>query len=111
MVVGGTLLAAGLTLGAVAPALAQTPVGPRGWGPGGMMGGYGQGYGPGGVIGGGGMMGGHGPGGMMGGSAQGSAAPLRSLDEARIAFQSYLDRTGDRDLALDEVMEFERNFY
>ena len=43
VLIGGTLLAAGLALGTLGSALAQTPMGP-----GGMMGGYGQGYGPGG---------------------------------------------------------------
>ncbi len=41
----------------------------QGYGPGGMMGGYGQGYGPGGMMGGNGQ--GYGPGGMMGGNGQG----------------------------------------
>jgi hypothetical protein len=113
-VIAGTLVAAGLALGTLGSALAQTPAGPGGWGPG-MVGGHGQGYGPGGMMGrgmmGGGAMGGYGPGGMMGAAGPGTATPLRSLDEAETAFRAYVDRTGNRDLALDEVMEFERNYY
>lgn len=33
------------------------------------------------------------------------------LAEAKTALQSYLDQAGNSDLALDEVLEFERNFY
>ncbi len=60
----------------------------------------------------GGMMGG-GTGGMMPGTS-GSATVNGSaitLDQARQAVQSSLDRLGNRDLAIDEVMEFQDNFY
>jgi hypothetical protein len=101
--VGAALLVAALALGAASSALAQSQPGP-GLGPGGMMGTWG--YGP--------MMGGYGPAGMMGGWWQGTpqqAAPLESLDAAQQAFQAYLERTGNPDLVLGEVMEFENNFY
>jgi hypothetical protein len=90
-----------------------------GYGPGGMMGG-GQGYGPGGMMGGGqgvgpGMMNGgqgFGPGGMMGwGATTGQSQPLTSLDDAKASFQRYIDATGQSNLALDEVMQFQNNFY
>ena len=55
----------------------------------------------------GGMMGGT-PGGMMPGAATGQA---RTLDQAQQAVQATLDRLGNRDLAIDEVMEFQDNFY
>jgi hypothetical protein len=62
------------------------------------------------------MMGGYGPGGygpvgMMGGYWGGSAAPIGSLDAAKTAFQRYVDRYGDPDLVLDEVMQFTQNYY
>jgi len=65
-----------------------------------MMGG-GQGYGPSGMMGGqGGMMGGqgYGPGGMMGGwgTTTGQGQPLTSLDDAKAAFQGYIDATTSR---------------
>src|SRR5579859_4921440 len=76
-------------------------------GPGGMMGGTGVTTGPG-VMGQGGMLGGQG---MMGGSAAQQASPIASLDAAKQAFQAYVDRTGNQDLALDEVMQFQWNYY
>lgn len=42
------------------------------------------------------------------GSSGGSAI---SMDTAQHSVQSFLDRTGDRDLRLDELMEFDQNFY
>jgi hypothetical protein len=62
------------------------------------------------------------PGGMMGCSGTGArmmgrgptiaqGQPLNSLDEAKQAFQRYIDATGNSDLALDEVMQFEWNYY
>ena len=127
--VGAALLGTALVLGTLSTGLAQSQPqwGPGGMiGPGGMMGGggpmsgpmtggpgmMGPGMGP--LMGGPGMMGGYGPGGMMGGPWSGAArtvAPLRTLAEAGNAFQAYLDRIGNPDLALDEVMEFERNYY
>ncbi len=93
--------------------------GGQGYGPGGGMMGGGQGYGPG-MMGGGqgygpGMMGGgqgFGPGGMMGwGTTTGQVQPLTSLDDAKAAFQRYIDATGQSNLALDEVIQFQNNFY
>lgn len=82
------------------------------WGPfGGMM----QGRGSGGMLG----NGGSGPGGMMGGwSDQGTASqgqPI-TLDQAIKNAQAYVDGTGAdssgaKDLTLDEVMEFQNNYY
>ena len=34
-----------------------------------------------------------------------------SMDKAQQSIQSFLDRTGNHDLRLDELMEFDRNFY
>lgn len=34
-----------------------------------------------------------------------------SMDRAQQAVQSFIDRTGNRDLRIDELMRFERNFY
>jgi hypothetical protein len=111
--VGAGLLAGALVLGAVGTAMAQS-TGP--FGPGGMMGG-GYGYGPGGMMGGGygpGMMrGGYGPGGMMGTwpRTAATATPLAGIADAQKAFQAYVDRTGNADLTLDEVLQFQQNFY
>ena len=55
------------------------------------------------------MMGGR-PG-MMGGRLTAQVKPLPSLDDARQAFQQYIDATSNPDLALDEVMEFRWNYY
>ncbi len=75
--------------------------GPQGWGPGSMMRGIA------------GMMGGSGRG-MMGG-AYGQRTPTQgqpiALDQAIKNVQSYVDQTGNKDLAIDEVMEFQDNFY
>jgi len=52
-------------------------------------------------------------GGMMPG-ATGSAAtggPSITLDQAQQAVQSSLDKLGNKDLVIDEVMEFQDNFY
>jgi len=67
--------------------------GPQGWGPGGMMGG-GQG-----------MMGG-----AYGQSGQSQGQPI-GLDQAVKNVQSYVDQTGNKDLVVDEVMEFQNNYY
>jgi hypothetical protein len=107
-------VAGALAIGAIGTSFAQTQ---PGYGPGGMMGG-GQGYGPGMMGGGqghgaGGMMGnGSGPAGMMGaGATTGQAQPLDSLDDATAAFNRYIGATGKPNLALDEVMQFQNNFY
>ena len=98
-------LAGALALFGVGTALAWRPFG-------GMM----QGYGPGGTgtAGWGGMMNGYGSGGMMGGwygqGAQGQGQPI-TLDQAIKNVQAYVDQTGNKDLAIDEVMEFQNNFY
>jgi hypothetical protein len=93
--IGGMLIAAALVLAMAAAAYAQTQPTP---GPGGMMGSGENGAG---------MMG---PGGMMGSSAQQGAA-LGSLDAAKQAIQAYVERTGNQDLALDEVMQFQWTYY
>lgn len=73
-----------------------------GWGAGGMTGGWGRGTG-------GGMMGGWWGGGPWGRGAQ-TPAPI-ALDQAIEAAQGCLAELGNADLALTEVIEFERNFY
>jgi hypothetical protein len=98
----GIAVAILLTFAIIGSALAQPQ---PGFGPGGMMGGRGftgQGHGPG-------MMGAGG--GMMGGWGAASAQPINSLEEARQAFQRYIDATGNKNFALDDVMQFEWNYY
>ena len=61
-----------------------------------------------------GMMGGYArPGGMMGGAY--GQAPVSgtsvSIDQAQQSVQQYLDRYGSSDLVIDEVIEFQDNFY
>jgi hypothetical protein len=95
--VGGALLVVALALSTVSGAFAQarpTPV------PGGRMG-------PGGMM----TPGGLGPGGMMSFGNGAQATPLESLDAAEQAFQRYIDATGNTDFALDEVMQFQWNYY
>jgi hypothetical protein len=101
--IGVGLLVAALTLGGLSAALAQAVPAP-GWGPGGMMV---EGPMSGSTMGGWTM----GSRGMLGGTWQRTATPLGSLEDARQAFQAYLDRIGNSDLVLDEVMAFERNYY
>jgi hypothetical protein len=94
-----------------------------------MMGGSGQngmmsGSGSGGMMDGNGyqgMMNGQGTGGMMTGSystgmMSGWVAPISngkalSIDQARQSVQRYIDQIGNPNLAIDEVIEFQRNFY
>lgn len=118
-VVGAALFGVGLWIGRafVPQALAGAPLGfgPGGarigaYGPGGMMGGrYADGsVGPG-------VMGGrtYGQHGMMGGwswSAPTTAEPL-SIEDARAVVEAYLDRLGDDDLHVGEVMIFENHAY
>ncbi|MHB1131043.1 MAG: hypothetical protein ACYC4L_01505 [Chloroflexota bacterium] len=84
---------------------AQTAPGPVG----GMMGGNGQ-VGPGGMM--GGWSGQSGTGGMMGGwTGQNPQSQPIGLDRAADAVKAYVSRTGNQDLAVDEVMEFQYNFY
>jgi hypothetical protein len=116
-----------LAIGGTGLALAQGPngmtggngpngAGYPGMGPGGMMGGSGSysGYsgmmnGSGPFAGGAGMMGGRGP--MGGYATNGTEQPVTSLDQAQQAVQAYLDRYGNANLAVDEVMEFQQNCY
>lgn len=120
---GAALLALALGLGTLSTALAQSAPGPcgQGWGPmqgyGPMMGGPGWGAGPGPQGWQGPMMGqpngpgGYGPMPWRGPGQPAQVQPLASLEDARQAFQSYLDQLGNADLALEEVMEFERDYY
>lgn len=48
--------------------------------------------------------------GMMGQRPSTGSVPI-ALDEAAARFQDYIAATGNKDLALLEVMEFENNFY
>jgi hypothetical protein len=80
----------------------------------------------------GGMMGGQSSGGMMGsgsGTMMGNCnlsatmngagmlyqptpqAPVRNLDQAQQRVEQYLQRLGNKALTVDEVMEFQQNFY
>ncbi|MCC6175262.1 MAG: hypothetical protein IT305_08180, partial [Chloroflexi bacterium] len=128
----------GLALGQSAPTSPSSPPAGTPWGPGGMHGpmmGPGTTGGPGmmgsgtagpgmmgpGMMGSGtagpgmmgpGMMGSGATGpGMMAGPWSGTATPLQSLPDAQTAFQAYVDRLGNPNLALDEVMEFTQNYY
>ncbi|MCL4534346.1 MAG: PepSY domain-containing protein [Bacteroidetes bacterium] len=71
---------------------------------------------PGGMMGGpGGMMGGgyYGGPGMMGGwyGSQRNGGAAINLDQAEQAVQAYIGGIGNPDLALDEIMEFQANYY
>jgi hypothetical protein len=81
----------------------------RAYGPGMMGGGARGGYGPG-MMGGG--WGGYGRG-MMGGSYGSGSAPQRVIDiaKARDLVTDYLAARQDKNLVIDEVMEFENNLY
>jgi hypothetical protein len=61
----------------------------------------------------GGMMGGYGPGGMMGGyhSQVPAGAQTISIDQAQRTVESYLSSYRGSNLALDELIEFQDNFY
>lgn len=41
----------------------------------------------------------------------GSGGSTITMDKAQQSVQSFLDRTGNRDLRIDELMEFDQNFY
>ena len=104
--VGAITVAALLAMASFGSALAQQQPGFGPGGPGGMMGGRGvtgQGYGPG-MMGGSGMMNGW-------GVTSAQALPINSLDDARQAFQGFVDATGNANLALDDVMQFQWNYY
>jgi hypothetical protein len=120
--IGVALVLTALVVGTAGVALAGGPFGSGsgGFGPGAITGGSGQGsFGPGAMMGGGygrgGMMGGsqgNGTGRMMAGGTRGSPRqPTVSLDQAQMNVQAYVDRIGNADLTLDEVMEFQNNFY
>ncbi len=117
-----TLVSGAFAMGGFGPSLAGPtptstavsgpagPYGPGGVRPGGMMG---TGYGPGAGFGPG-MMGrsGYGPGWVMSGWAQGNPnQPAISIDQAQKDVQADIDRIGNADLTIDEVMEFQNNFY
>ncbi|MEP6753711.1 MAG: hypothetical protein ABI959_13280, partial [Candidatus Dormiibacterota bacterium] len=40
-----------------------------------------------------------------------SSGPTISMDRAQQSVQSFLDRTGNTDLRIDELMQFDQNFY
>lgn len=98
--VSAALLGVGFWIGRASSPFAAS----AGWyGP--MMGGYG------GTMGGPGMMGGYG--GMMGGYANpqaGSVKPL-TIDEVKQAVNAYLQRLGNNNLAIDEIIIFSNNAY
>ena len=106
-ILGAVFLMAAVVLGTFGTALAQQ-AGPYGssWGPGGMMGGWG---GPGGMMGGW----GGGPGGMMGGWGWNSPSGGNTISivQAKQAVENYISSTGNPNLQIDEVMEFQNNFY
>ncbi|BAS29259.1 hypothetical protein [Limnochorda pilosa] len=101
ILLGGLVLVGGLY---GATLLAQ-PAGPQNgsWAAPGAGAGYGM------MSGYGGMMGGSG--GMMGGYAGPDATPLTSLDDAKRAFEAYVDSLGVPGLEVAEVMQFQNNFY
>ncbi|MCL4544541.1 MAG: hypothetical protein M1118_08085, partial [Chloroflexi bacterium] len=96
---------------AAAATAASQPVAPwsqRGWGPGGAFPG---GYGPGGMMGRSGY-GGYGPGAMMRGWSNPAAArQITSLAQAQQVAQDFVDSLGNKNLDLDEIMEFQNNYY
>src|SRR5579859_2364843 len=131
LLLGAAALTAALAVGTLATGFAQGAPQP-GYGPGGMMNRGGSstttGFGPGGMMGGAGSTTtggqGYGPGGMMGGQGFGpgmmngwgqstptQAHPITSLDDAKQDFQRYIDTTGNSNLALDEVIQFQWNYY
>ena len=85
------LLVGALAILGIGTALAAGS-GPQGWGPGSMM---------------------RGVGGMMGGAygQTTTSGQVITLDQAVKNVQAYVDQTGNKDLAIDEVMEFQSNFY
>jgi hypothetical protein len=103
LAIGGVLIAALLVAGVGLAQHNGSGMGMNGSGYGGMMSG-GTPFG--------GMMG-AGPDGMMPGPGGIGAASGQSitLDQARVAVQASLDKLGNPDLVIDEVMEFQDNFY
>ncbi len=121
LAIGGVLILAlvsggtGLAMGRNGGMMPGTGLNGAGYGGGMPFGGMMQGTGMmnGGQLGGpGGMMGG-GTGGMMPGAGGGAAVagPSITIDQAQQAVQAALDKIGNKDLAIDEVMEFQDNFY
>ena len=119
LVVIVALLAGVLSLATVGSALAWGPGGPTGGpfgammggiGPGGMMGGYRGGenglYGPGAASGPGCPFGGYGP-----WSQNQPQGQVIGMDQAVASAESYIKSYGNQDLVLDEVMEFQYNYY
>ncbi len=125
LAVGATLIVAALAIGAAGLTRFGWTPGPNagaavpGYGPGGMMGrdrpggmmggdrpgGMMGGYGPGGVTG-----GGYGPGGVMGGGSPAGSQTI-SIDQAQQNVEQYIARYGGSNLVLDELIEFQDNFY
>ena len=113
-ILAGALLVGALSFSTLGVAQARTSGAPGA--------GCGGGYGMMGGSGGGGMMGGSGGSGMMGGSGgYGTTGPwgpgpatdgvTLTLEEARQAVEQSLAENGLTNLAVDEVMEFDCNFY
>ena len=120
--VAGTALVVGLALGSVGAALAgraSTRSGPAGDPSGGSQSAYSSSMM--GTPGPGGMMGSYGPSGMrttchpsgmMAGGNQGTPQGQRvTLNQAQQNAQHYIDQFGNPNLAIDDIMEFQRNFY
>jgi hypothetical protein len=110
LLVGAAALTATLAVGTLGTGFAQGVPQP-GFVPGGMMGGAGSsmthGSGPGGMMDGQ----GYGPGMMSGWSDAKPGQPITSLDGAKQGFQRYVDTAGDTNLTLDEVIQFQWNYY
>lgn len=109
LAVAATLLVGVLAIPGVSTALAWGP-GPNGWGPSGMMSGGVQGTG---MMGGPTGVNGSGPGmmaGWTGTNNQTQGQPI-TLDQALGDVQSYIGKIGNNDLVVDELMEFQYNYY
>ena len=110
MIVGGVALLVvalvGLTLAGAGTAAVWAQTGPGPFGR--MMGGWSGQGGPGGMMG-----GSYGPGQAMmgGGTGQNLGGEPIGLDKAVDAVKAYVARSGNQDLVVDEVMEFQYNFY
>jgi len=106
LAVGATLIVAALAIGAVGVTQFNWTSGPN-------AGAVVPGYGPGGMMGRdrpGGMMGGYGPRGVMGGGYPAGAQTI-SIDQAQQNVKQYVARYGGSNLVLDELIEFQNNFY
>lgn len=124
LAIGGVLILAlvsggtGLAMGRNGGLMPGTGLNGAGYGGGMMTGGMPFG----GMMQGNGMLNGGTPGGMMGdgtgcmmpgasGSTAAAGGPSITLDQAQQAVQASLDKLGNKDLVIDEVMEFQDNFY